>query len=67
VKKGDKTQAQITEEIFEVKAPFLAGDTLGKLTISMGGEVVGEVNLVAVSGVAKETYLDIVNDLIEKW
>ena len=54
VKKGSTSNLEQTVSINEnISAPIHQGDVLGKVTFSINGENLGEVNLVADSDVEK--------------
>lgn len=66
----EKSAAQeITSECeyYSVGAPVKCGDTVGKIKIVAGGNVIGEVDIVAKADVEKVGYLDIVDDFIGNW
>lgn len=55
-------------EIFDVKAPVRAGDTVGRAILTApDGSVAGEVEIVATENVGAMNYGDIVNDFISEW
>ena len=57
VKKGDKGEPTITIEINETaKAPITATDSVGKATITRGGQTVGEIDLVTNTDIESLTY-----------
>lgn len=57
-----------TVELYRVKAPVRAGDTVGRIVLTApDGTTVGEVNIVALESVGKMGYGDIVNDFIGAW
>ncbi len=66
-RKGDDSDYEITYEINNVSAPVNANDEIGKAVIARGGEAIGEVKIVALKGVEKKGYMDIVDDFISKW
>ena len=66
-KRGEESDVEITVEKFELKAPVNKGDIVGTLKVTRDGETVESVNLLSDSAVKKATYLDVVDDFIEKW
>lgn len=50
-----------------VKAPVKKGDKIGSLTISKDGAIVKEIDVLADENVEKQTYFDIVKNIIENW
>jgi D-alanyl-D-alanine carboxypeptidase (penicillin-binding protein 5/6) len=67
VKKGERPEFSYKTELNKLKAPVAKGACAGKLIIMLGGEAVGEVNLITTSAISKVSYLDIINRMIEKW
>lgn len=67
IKKGEKTELQITPEINQINAPVSKGDVAGKINVLINGEKVGEVNLIAMSDIGRASYLDFINKLIKEW
>jgi len=68
VKRGAKLEFEhrvILEE--RVKAPVAAGDIVGRLEVVSGGEVIGQVDLVATESVDRAGFFDLISKLISEW
>lgn len=66
--KGNNNQIDVNIQLPEtVIAPICQGDVVGKAIISKDGVVVGEVNIVALSTVEKQTYKDAINRIGNYW
>lgn len=66
--KNEKLALEIDFLPFEsVKAPVKKGDKIGTLTISKDGAIVKEIDVLADENVEKQTYFDIVKNIIENW
>lgn len=68
VKKGSTSNLEQTVSINEnISAPIHQGDVLGKVTFSINGENLGEVNLVADSDVEKINFGSLFKSISYKW
>jgi D-alanyl-D-alanine carboxypeptidase (penicillin-binding protein 5/6) len=67
VKKNTPAELSISEDVGELTAPVAEGQVIGKLRVFLGGEPVGEADLIAANAVGRLTYLDIVDGFIDKW
>lgn len=67
-KVGDNKDIELKYELpSELKAPVKMGDMLGKIVILKKGVVMGEVPVVALNEVDKQTYGDIINKIFNNW
>ena len=66
-KKGENRDCVIEKEIFDCSAPVRAGQKLGEIRVVRNGEVLGSADLLAESNIEAKGYMDIVDDMIEKW
>lgn len=67
-KVGDNKDIELKYELpSELKAPVKMGDVLGKIVILKKGVVVGEVPVVALNEIDKQTYGDIINKIFNNW
>lgn len=67
-KVGDNKDIELKYELpSELKAPVEMGDVLGKIVILKKGVVVGEVPVVALNEIDKQTYGDIINKIFNNW
>jgi len=62
--KRGTVEAEMSLELFEVKAPITAGDVVGKAYAISNGVTVGECDLVATENVEKKGYWDYLLDII---
>lgn len=54
---GDKKKYDYQEEYFEIKLPLNKGDVVGKYQAFLDGNLVGEVNIIAMASSEKQKYL----------
>lgn len=67
-KVGDNKDIELKYELpSELKAPVKMGDVLGKIVILKKGVVMGEVPVVALNEIDKQTYGDIINKIFNNW
>ena len=67
-KKGEEKLYQINYEIPEViKAPITAGDIVGKALIIKDNKVIGEVNVITETSIARKTYFDNLKEIVHGW
>ncbi len=66
-KKGENRDCVIEKEISDCSAPVRAGQKLGEIRVVRNGEVLGSADLLAESNIEAKGYMDIVDDMIEKW
>ena len=62
--KRGTVNAEIQTELYEIKAPILKGDVVGKAYAISNGVTVGECNLVATEDVEKKGYWDYLLEII---
>ena len=66
--RNEKLQIQVDFVPFEkIKAPIEKGDICGKLQIFKDGNLLAEIDAVALQSVEKQTYLDNVKDVLQNW
>lgn len=66
--RNEKLQIQVDFVPFEkIKAPIQKGDACGKLQVFKDGNLIAEIDAVALESVAKQTYLDNVKDVLQNW
>lgn len=51
----------------EIKAPISLGDTIGRLLVTVNGEVIDSVNIVSVNSIDKQDYNDVLNKIIDNF
>lgn len=66
-KKGDNSEYEISYEIGKLKAPIKAGEKVGLLTISKGGNVVKEIDLIVKNNIEQLSYFDGIKYIAENW
>lgn len=67
VKSGEKGEVTIKPVITDVVAPVQAGQTVGKIIVSIDGAEYKQINAVAERSCGKKGYFDIWNDFVEEW
>lgn len=67
VEKGNKPDVKIETVVDKTSAPVAQGEAIGKITVSVDGKAVGEVELVSCASVKKLGYMDVVDDMIHNW
>lgn len=66
-KKGEYKDCVLEKEFYDCSAPLKAGDKIGELKVVRNGEVLESADLLADGDVEKKGYMDIVNDMVNKW
>ena len=67
VKRGSKPDITITTDIGELRAPIAAGDTVGRLSVHINGELAASVNLISADDAHALGYNDILDEIIHTW
>ena len=67
VKKNAPKDVVLEECVEKISAPVNAGDKIGVIKILSNGTEIGEVDLLSEAASDKIGYLDILDDMIEKW
>ncbi|MBE5731207.1 MAG: D-alanyl-D-alanine carboxypeptidase [Clostridiales bacterium] len=66
-RKGEKRDVNIDFYYFTAAAPVRQGDVVGKATVTIDGEVIKEIDLIAKSGVEGREFKDILDEVIKAW
>ncbi|MFR1564938.1 MAG: D-alanyl-D-alanine carboxypeptidase family protein [Christensenellales bacterium] len=66
-KKGECKDCALERVIFDCSAPVRAGQKMGEIRVVRGDELLGSSDLLAENDVDAKGYMDIVDDIIEKW
>ena len=55
------------KEYYDCSAPLRAGDKIGELKVLKGGELIASSDILADNDVDKKGFMDIVDEMIDKW
>ena len=68
-KKGQEDEGVSTQVLLNdyITAPLKKGDVVGEIIVIKNGEVINKTNLISLDDVAKATYIDKIQTLINKW
>ena len=66
-KKGEFKDCVVEKEFYDCSAPLRAGDKIGELKVLKDGELLASSDILADNDVDKKGFMDIVDEMIDKW